>query len=432
MAAMEASFFTKSIEVLRQKIPEFFRDRIRWFLETPERALSEAYQAAEIIQNIEQQYFGGKKISPESANNSENVMSYWQVERERNLTIIKLRLAELRLSRSLVNVSNPILLEKLKFIDEVIGKYKSRYQKTNSNSVVPSSQLLPINNEVEQLSNSSNSNIDVVKVEHDSRKMSFLPRTIGRTFNKIREDLSPEAEDKFIQGFQKSRDRTRTAVRFFAILIIVPLLTQQISKQFFISPIVEKIRDENKAEIFINSEMEEEALQELRFFEEELKFENLIYEAPLLSSEVIEDKVKHKAMEIAEEFRSKSINAISNVFADLISLVAFALVVVTSKKEIAVVKLFIDEIVYGLSDSAKAFLIILFTDIFVGFHSPHGWEVILEGLAEHLGLPANQSAISLFIATFPVVLDTVFKYWIFRYLSRLSPSALATLKEMNE
>jgi hypothetical protein len=33
-----------------------------------------------------------------------------------------------------------------------------------------------------------------------------------------------------------------------------------------------------------------------------------------------------------------------------------------------------DEIVYGLSDSAKAFIIILFTDMFVGFHSPHGWE----------------------------------------------------------
>nr|WP_298908966.1 hypothetical protein [uncultured Nostoc sp.] len=89
-------------------------------------------------------------------------------------------------------------------------------------------------------------------------------------------------------------------------------------------------------------------------------------------------------------------------------------------------------IVYGLSDSAKAFLIILFTDIFVGFHSPDGWEVLLEGLAEHLGLPASRNTIFFFIATFPVILNTIFKYWIFRYLSRLSPSALATLKEMDE
>jgi hypothetical protein len=70
--------------------------------------------------------------------------------------------------------------------------------------------------------------------------------------------------------------------------------------------------------------------------------------------------------------------------------------------------------------------------IFVGFHSPHGWEVILEGFAGHLGLAANQSLISLFIATVPVILDTMFKYWIFRYLSRVSPSAVATLRNMNE
>jgi hypothetical protein len=29
-------------------------------------------------------------------------------------------------------------------------------------------------------------------------------------------------------------------------------------------------------------------------------------------------------------------------------------------------------------------------------------------------------------------MDTIFKYWIFRYLSRMSPSAVATLRNMNE
>jgi lipoprotein signal peptidase len=47
-------------------------------------------------------------------------------------------------------------------------------------------------------------------------------------------------------------------------------------------------------------------------------------------------------------------------------------------------------------------------------------------------LVANRSYISFFIATFPVILDTIFKYWIFRHLNRISPSAVATYKEMNE
>lgn len=90
------------------------------------------------------------------------------------------------------------------------------------------------------------------------------------------------------------------------------------------------------------------------------------------------------------------------------------------------------QIVHGLSDSAKAFIIILFTDAFVDFHSPHGWEDIFEGVATHLGLPANRNLISLFIATFPVILDIIFKFWIFRYMSMLSPAAVATYRNMNE
>jgi CemA family len=61
------------------------------------------------------------------------------------------------------------------------------------------------------------------------------------------------------------------------------------------------------------------------------------------------------------------------------------------------------------------------------FHrSGFGWT------AKHLGIPENREFNSLFIATFPVLIDTVFKYWIFRYLTGQSPSAVATFKTMNE
>jgi hypothetical protein len=151
-----------------------------------------------------------------------------------------------------------------------------------------------------------------------------------------------------------------------------------------------------------------------------------------MAPEIMEEKVQAKANEIAEEFHHKTNNAIANVFADVFGLIAFGLVLFFRKKDINLLKSFLDNLVYGLSDSAKAFGIILFTDIFVGFHSPHGWEVLLEGMANHLGVAPNKSAISLFIATVPVLMDTVLKYWIFRYLSRMSPSTVATLKEMNE
>lgn len=178
--------------------------------------------------------------------------------------------------------------------------------------------------------------------------------------------------------------------------------------------------------------MEEEAIIELQRFEERIRFENMIRNAPPLNPAEIETQVEVKAREIAEEFRNKSANAIKNVFSDIFSVGAFICVLILSKPSILVLKDFLDHVVYGLSDSAKAFIIILFTDVFVGFHSPHGWEVILEGISRHWGLPANRNFIFLFIATFPVILDTIFKYWIFRYLNRISPSAVATYRNMNE
>jgi len=153
---------------------------------------------------------------------------------------------------------------------------------------------------------------------------------------------------------------------------------------------------------------------------------------PNLSPQEKETIIQEKAQELAQDYRRQSANGIKNIFSDIFAFISFAIILVSSRQELQVLKSFLDELIYGLSDSAKAFLIILFTDIFVGFHSPHGWEIVLESVARHLGLAENRDFNFLFIATFPVILDTVLKYWIFRYLNRISPSAVATYKNMNE
>ncbi|MFN6462310.1 MAG: proton extrusion protein PcxA [Nostoc sp. DedVER02] len=420
--------FTKTAEYLRRNFQEYLRSLNNWFLDTPERSLLEAQQAAQRIKNIEVEHFGGKKISPESVNYTESVMSYWQGYLDKNLTIIKIRLAEFRLSRGIVNISNSALLENLKIIDEVVEKYAIKEQIISNSALVSNPQSLPINqSQISKQPDLSNLNLLLL-----NQQTGALPGPVSRRIDKIKREFFPQTEEEFVKNHRASKNRTKIALRFFIALIIIPLLTYILSKELLVIPILERVRGENTSQIFINSDMEKEALHELSNFQEVLRFEYLINKSLPLSSEGIQEKLKDKAVELTEEFRIKSNNAISNVFADLISLISFSIFIFLSRKEIVVVRSFIDSIVYGLSDSAKAFLIILFTDIFVGFHSPEGWEVLLEGLAEHLGLPATKNAIFLFIATFPVILNTIFKYWIFRYLSRLSPSALATLKEMDE
>ncbi|MFM2061510.1 MAG: hypothetical protein RLZZ507_1180 [Cyanobacteriota bacterium] len=420
--AMKGSFFTRNTRLIAQKITEYWHSFNNWFFNTPARAILEAYQAAQEIKNIEIEQFCGQKISPDSGNYSENVMAFWQGNLNRNLAIIKVRLAEFQLGLTFANNSDPSLLEKLKFIDEVISKYNTEVEPN----------IEPLNINTQPVENQSNVvDRDIVEPSN-TQKLGFFPSSIGRTFKVITKEFRPKAEEEFVINYRISRNRTRRAIKFLLLLIIVPLLSQHFSKELLVRPLLKNFILENNTHFFLNSEMEEKALNELNKFEKELQFQKLLHQAPELSSEEIEAKIKTKALEIAEEFRYKSSSAVSNVFADVISLISFAMVIVFSQKDIVFVQSLLDKIVYGLSDSAKAFLIILLTDIFVGFHSPHGWEILLEGLAVHLGLPANRNTIFLFIATFPVILNTIFKYWIFRYLSRLSPSALATLKEMDE
>jgi hypothetical protein len=446
----------------------------QWFLRTPERALDEAYEAALRIKAIEDAHFGGSKISTDYGSYSKSAQAYFQSELTKYLNMAKVRLTEFKASSSILQLSNQriteirledtaelrsinvidrpnLILKKLRTIDEVIARYSP--VKQSSSPLIAISEPTQLTNaasaEMRQAGRSKNqNNLQNNPRDQSSKtqprpelatdgesiadKTGVLPRSILRTVDRIKRELDPKAEEEVVDNFRNSKARTVISLRFILLLIIIPLLTQQISKNFLIGPLIDSLRNEEQAEVFLNTEMEEEALDELHRFEERIRFEVLIGKAPPVSDEEIGGLVQERAAEIEEEYRQRSSNAIKNVFSDLISLVAFTGVIYFSKREIEVLKSFFDELVYGLSDSAKAFIIILLTDTFVGFHSPHGWEVILEGVSRHLGLPANRDFIFLFIATFPVILDTVFKYWIFRYLNRISPSAVATYKTMNE
>lgn len=262
--------------------------------------------------------------------------------------------------------------------------------------------------------------------------MSFIPRSILQTIGKFKQTLDPNAEAKVVEEFRISRRQTISSIRFLLILIVVPLLVNQLSRTFVISPLVENFWSQEQSAVFLNPSQEEKALAELKRFEQAIYFEARIGEIPELSAEVVQKKLKEKAIDLAKEYKSESVNAVTNVFADILTAATFIFLLVTNKQKLTILKSFSDDITYSLSDSAKAFLIILSTDIFVGYHSPYGWEIILEKILIHFGFPENKSFISLFIATVPVILDTIFKYWIFRYLNRISPSAVATYRNMNE
>ncbi|MEB3227510.1 MAG: proton extrusion protein PcxA [Synechocystis sp.] len=439
------------------KSRNWWQGATQWLQGSPDRSLEQAFRAALSIRDIEDQYFQGKKVGPENCDYGASVITYFTNEVQRHLRKIEQQLYHLNSNETFARIltldssqehdqKTTYTLEKLHFIDDTLARYEGELPQ-----VSPPKQSLGINIlDPQQIAQSKQRRSRQIqrdtfkyirkeesqqKLESATQKSGVLPRSFLRTVNRLKQEMDPQSdstEQKVLKQYRNSRYKTALSVKFLLTLIIIPLLAHQLTKTFFLLPSVEGYFERNAEVIFINQNMEQEAYEELNRFEESLRFRSLLGFSEKLTPEEIEEQLAAKAVEISHEYRRVSTNAIANIFADIFSLVSFVIVLVTSQREIEVLKEFIDEIVYGLSDSAKAFLIILFTDMFVGFHSPHGWEVILASIARHFGLPENEDFNFLFIATFPVILDTVFKYWIFRYLNGISPSSVATYRNMNE
>ena len=166
--------------------------------------------------------------------------------------------------------------------------------------------------------------------------------------------------------------------------------------------------------------------------EKELKSKVVDKKQPFYLENSLTQKFQQKTIELAIYYNQQSIQAIINFFGDLFIFFTISFLFVWMEPQIIILKSFLLESIYSFSDTTKSFLLILLTDLLVGFHSPHGWEILLEIILRHLGLPESQNFIFVFVATFPVVLDTLFKYWIFRFLNRISPSTVVTYHNMIE
>nr|YP_009106439.1 chloroplast enveloppe membrane protein [Geminella minor]AIT95232.1 chloroplast enveloppe membrane protein [Geminella minor] len=287
----------------------------------------------------------------------------------------------------------------------------------------------------------------------------LIPRSIIRTFDRFKKQIFPGGEFLVVQEFRISRYQVLVSVRCLVSLIFIPLVFNFFVKCFILLPLTNYFWNSYQSKIFLNSYQQERAFKEIKFFEEKIYFETLLEEelknfennnCQYLSTpqniQFLDDSnsiafknycnnqlnFQKKIISLANQYNNESIESLTNFFIDFLTLGTLGLLFIIMKPQIIILKSFLTESIYSLSDTTKSFLLILFTDLLVGFHSPKGWEFFLELILLHFGLPKNQEFIFLFVATFPVILDTVFKYWIFRYLNKISPSTVATYHNMIE
>jgi hypothetical protein len=430
----------------------------QWFTKTPERAINEAYQAAVNIKRIENEYFGGNPIS-ENSGYSDNTFSLFNIQLRKYLSAIDTRLAEYKLSarvpyllppnpvepiaRPLSNPTiadaNPSITQKLAFIDFILSRYRATPIK--SETAQPDTiQLL----DVEALDPQDKHKFFLFphpdKREEPSRvtpvEKSILPGSFTRAFDRVRRNLIPPSyssyEKDVVDELRQSRRRTNAAIRYCVILVVATIAVQIVSKNLIYSPLIDRWIEQNPSKIQLSAEFDDEAIKRFALIKQKIEFERLLGQTPDINQADIDNQLRREAIAIVRFYRNASFEGVKNLLADFTAVMAFNTILVAGKKQIKVIKDFIDEVLYSLSDNAKAFLIIVSTDTFVGFHSSEGWDALLTSLFQHFGIHENRIFVMTFIATIPVFLDGLFKYWIFQYLRQSSPSTAAIYGEMND
>nr|YP_010439151.1 chloroplast envelope membrane protein [Cassia fistula]UTC30794.1 chloroplast envelope membrane protein [Cassia fistula] len=187
-----------------------------------------------------------------------------------------------------------------------------------------------------------------------------------------------------------------------------------------------------QSEIFLNDIQEKSILKKFIELEELLLLDEMIKEYPETRLQNLRIGIYKETIQLIKTHNEDRIHTILHFSTNIICFVILSGYSILGNQELIILNSWVQEFLYNLSDTIKAFSILLLTDLCIGFHSTHGWELMIGSVYKDFGFAHNDQIISGLVSTFPVILDTILKYWIFRYLNRVSPSLVVIYHSMND
>ena len=383
------------------------------------------------------------------------------------------------------NSSKFSIYQKLAFIDLMINKYQTLQGRTiditPNTAIAKSYSAYPASNanDLEEIETGDEKfqlfgtnkpkNYRSPEQPIQSVEKSILPGSFFKAFDRVKRNLSDsyvDYEKDIVEELRQSRQRINKALRYIIILVLTVITVQFASKTFIFSPMINSLIDSKDMTVKFSPAIEERAFNELRMAKEKIEFDYMIKSALReeashsnnsgTSESEVKSKIKpenspesaqsespnpkeeveillqRESIKVLKKYKEESLNGVKNLLADITASFVFYLFWISGRQDLITIKAFLDEFLYSLNDNAKAFLIIIATDTFVGFHSSEGWDALLTIIFQHFGLPENKILSQSFISTVPVFLDGLFKFWIFQYLTQASPATATIYREMNE
>ncbi|KAK9660041.1 hypothetical protein RND81_O277800 [Saponaria officinalis] len=231
----------------------------------------------------------------------------------------------------------------------------------------------------------------------------------------------------------KKMEKKKTFIAFLYLVSIVFLpwwiaLSCQKSLEFWVT----NWWNTKQSETFFNDIQEKSFIEKFIEFEELHLLDEMVKEYPETHLQKLCMGIHNETIQLIKMYNGDSIHMILQFSTNLICFFILSGYSILRNKEVILLNSWVQEFLYNLSDTIKAFSILLLTDLCIGFHSPHGWELMIGSIYKDFGFAHNEQIISGLVSTFPVILDTILKYWIFHYLNRVSPSLVVIYHSMND
>lgn len=223
------------------------------------------------------------------------------------------------------------------------------------------------------------------------------------------------------------------SAKFLTILVIVPWALDFLVHDYVLMPFLDRyVKTVPLAAqmLDVRKNQKLEMVKAIKLEQARYRLEVEIGKSPPLADEELYLQLRHKALELRDEWRLENRKAFANIWSDMVFGVSLFVLLYFNQSKVAFLKFTGYKIISNMSDTGKAFLIILVTDIFLGYHSESGWQTLLEVLVEHYGLQVDQAAITIFICLVPVIIDACVKLWLFKFLPRISPRVANIFREM--
>ncbi|MFS7918595.1 putative chloroplast envelope membrane protein, CemA [Helianthus anomalus] len=256
----------------------------------------------------------------------------------------------------------------------------------------------------------------------------------GKGFTEsVRDLVFGREDDEILYEDRVFRYASFNSAKFLAALVIIPWALDFFVHDYVLMPFLDRYVKTVPlaAEILdVRKHQKLEMVKELKTEKERYKFEVEIGKSPPISDEELYLELRHKALELRDEWRLLNRSAFANIWSDMVFGISLFVLLYLNQNQVALLKFTGYKIINNVSDTGKAFLIILITDIFLGYHSESGWQTLLEIIVDHYGFDVDHSAIIIFVCLIPVVIDACVKLWMFKFLPRLSPKVSNIFQEM--